>query len=468
MSPLVRRIAIISAWVAFITAAPILIIYSLGHKITPNSPIPVAVGNFILRTNPSNASVFVNEKEYSKSPTEVRSLLPGNYKINISKEGYRDWQKNLPIEGTMVTDVMHVKLIPNEIEEDITRGNVIDYSISPKEEWLVVTEGTSKGKQLRILQLSKFTQEGILSKLQISQKDNLTFSWSPNETHLILTLKRKDNKKDYLINIQTGEYQLLNLGEIIGWVPNDENKLVVKEKNKITLAPVISSISSNPVVISSSVSSFAYGDGGYIIAEKDDQKKTVLNEFYSNGDKKSSIPLPQDVSEISFLTVSPFGDIALLSGPKQKMYIWRSDSQKWQQISEHADSLKWSPSGKELLWSETEFDIWVLNLREDRSPIEKMSSVLVGRFSNPIHDPSWYSDSQHILFFQNDTFKIIEVDPRDGHLVENLVSTNMGNSISRCLGNGNIIFMNAKRKDNPVLLRIFLLTANDRGLKIVY
>lgn len=468
MSPLVRRIAVIGAWVVFIMAAPILIIYSLGHKITPSSPIPIPVGNFSIRTSPSGATIFLDNKERSKTPTEIRSLLPGNYNIRIIKDGYRSWQKNLPIQGTFVTDIMHVKLIPEEIEKDITRGNVVDYSISPKEEWLAVTEKTTRGKQLRILKFSQFTETGNLSKLPISIQDKPTFLWSSNETYFVMTLKRGTVKKDYLVNVQTGEYELLNVKEILGWVPGEENRLVIKDKNKIVLTPTISSAALAPKTISETASAFSYGANGYLIAEKDEEEKTVLNEYYSNGDKKSSIPLPSEVSGIDSLAISPFGDIALATEPNREMFVWENDFRRWQQITEHAENIKWSPSGKQLLWSETEFDMWVMNLKEDRSPLPKTSPVLVGRFSKAIQNPDWYSDSQHLLFFQNDTLKMIEIDPRDGHLTEDLVGVNTGDSVSRCLGNGEIIFMNAKKDSEPVLLRIFLLTPEDRGLKISY
>lgn len=187
MTKRARLITKIVCWGLFLTAAPLVLGYAFGHRISPSSPVPRSVGAFLVRTIPRGATVVLNgEKISDRTHSSISSLKPGNYHVRIEKNGYKAWEKNLSIEGTKITDIRQLRLIPKNIEQDIVRGSVVNYSISPSEDWLSLAETTGNFKQVRTVPLDNFVAEGTVLPRKFSRKAELSYLWSPNEDYFIL------------------------------------------------------------------------------------------------------------------------------------------------------------------------------------------------------------------------------------------------------------------------------------------
>lgn len=87
----------------FIILAPLIVLYVSGTKFDLGSRDASVTGIFDAKTNPSNATLFIDEKEHSKTPAIARFLNQGEYVFTLKKDGYYDWSKRLPLEGGQVT-----------------------------------------------------------------------------------------------------------------------------------------------------------------------------------------------------------------------------------------------------------------------------------------------------------------------------------------------------------------------------
>ena len=112
-----RTIIFIVCFVVFALAAPAAILYSQGYRIDFNNKKIVQTGGFYFKAWPGRAEVYLNGK-FEKNTAMITNavfiinLLPKNYEIEIRKNGYRPWVKNLAIMEKEVTEAKNIVLFP--------------------------------------------------------------------------------------------------------------------------------------------------------------------------------------------------------------------------------------------------------------------------------------------------------------------------------------------------------------------
>lgn len=464
MSRRTRIFLNILAWVIFLAVAPFLINYSLGRKITPISTQTNTVGTFLVRSIPSGANVSVNKKIISiKTPGAIQNLFPGNYDLELTKDGYRPWEKFLPILGTMITDVRDVRLIPEKIEEDVMRGNVVDFFLSPKRQFLAVLEDSKNNRLLRILPLRNFSNPGIVADLNINRQEKIQWFWSPDENEAILTLTSEKLFRNILLNLKTGKASSLpeENAKIVGWISDLTGEKVLKLKDEKAI--LFSFRDNGTKTISESALQTSFSNVGFALLERSETQNHVIRVFSNSGREIDKIFPPESTKDgISGISLSPKGDIALLAQPNQKLFIWDNDERLWHEITGHAENVAWSPEGDKISWQESEFDLWAMNLHEKRTVLSPYIPELITRISNAIRKPTWYAGSHHLVFLERDNVNLVELDPRSGHRTESIISTNRGDGSLEVVENGDLIIAAVQRNNQFVLSRFFMLTQPDR------
>lgn len=63
-------------------------------------------GELLIRTVPTEATVYLNEKSVGTSPYEGKGLSPGLYKVRVVKEGYEPWEKDVAVEAGKKAEVL--------------------------------------------------------------------------------------------------------------------------------------------------------------------------------------------------------------------------------------------------------------------------------------------------------------------------------------------------------------------------
>ena len=63
-------------------------------------------GRLNVKTNPTDASVTLNDRQCQNSPVEIKDLAPGDYKLKVEKEGCDPVEKDIRITAGEPTDVL--------------------------------------------------------------------------------------------------------------------------------------------------------------------------------------------------------------------------------------------------------------------------------------------------------------------------------------------------------------------------
>ena len=159
-----KRIAtIIISLIVIVFGTYFLIKLVSGWKFDYKSPgLFKPQGILQINSNPTNASLYVNNQKY-KSNTKIKMVAsPGDYDLRIEKDKYRPWQKNVPIFQDELTWVEYPRLFPKKLKT----SNVLNLPAT-------LSEGLSSGDGKFYAFLSDKTKPE-LTVVDIRQKETKT------------------------------------------------------------------------------------------------------------------------------------------------------------------------------------------------------------------------------------------------------------------------------------------------------
>jgi len=129
-----RMIAFYFCVMIFLITLPIALSYSLGYHIDYFPKFIIyKTGIIYLQSQPSG-SVYLNGRLYADAtPAKMGELKPGTYRIEVRRDGFYPWQKELVVRPNMVTKADSIVLFP--IAQEMKRigdYEVVDFAVSDK------------------------------------------------------------------------------------------------------------------------------------------------------------------------------------------------------------------------------------------------------------------------------------------------------------------------------------------------
>jgi len=233
MTHRIRRLLLCSAILFFIVATPSILFYAWGYSFDWQNKKPVLTGAFYIKSNTKEAKVYLNDElKKEETPAFIKRLLPKEYQVKITKQGFHPWQKKLRVESKLVTEARNILLIPLNPEIEIVNEKLlVDFSLK---EFLAQEESdTIFYIQEPSYILYKTDQNGSYQE-QISLAPLLAghqyqIFVSSNEKIAVLNEKRQL----YFLNPETRSFELLeeNVQEV--QFANDNKKLLYSTPTEI-------------------------------------------------------------------------------------------------------------------------------------------------------------------------------------------------------------------------------------------
>ncbi len=116
-----RKIILLGMFFVFVILGPWILMLSLGYRLDDAFSF-VKTGGIYVHSEISNVSVFVNGKYIKENGNIFRNILiqklkPNQYyKIEINKDGYQSWIKDIYVYPSLVSEG-HILMLPNEFEK---------------------------------------------------------------------------------------------------------------------------------------------------------------------------------------------------------------------------------------------------------------------------------------------------------------------------------------------------------------
>lgn len=95
---MIQRLVLFSLFVAILI---LVIAYARGYRLDVKKKLVTATGIIAVDSSPKTAKIFVNGE--LKGVTDMNlTLPPGKYTVELKKDGYMDWKKNISLKGELV------------------------------------------------------------------------------------------------------------------------------------------------------------------------------------------------------------------------------------------------------------------------------------------------------------------------------------------------------------------------------
>jgi hypothetical protein len=401
MTKKTRTILFLICLFLFLLIAPSIIFYSQGYRIDIDPPAGgikiTQTGGLFLKIIPKQVEVFIDGKLKKKTDfffgsALIENLLPKKYKIQIKKEGYYQWEKNLGIREKEVTEAKNIVLIPENPNFSILTKEVKDFWFSPDEKRIILFEenpsaGGEKSWALKLFDLERNVKSHLIEEKDIYSKlhtplppsrlggplevDLLELEFSPDSKEISLEVGLKEQIKYFTLEIEEIPPVLTESEEPS---PPFENALTYKAD------------------------------------EQDIYYLNNLGHLFKNVERLTEKPFPIK-QEIEY-ALEIFQKFIFLQ-ESQTLYQFNPDLKSFEKFFEPIKDLKISPDYKKLVYF-SDYEIWILFLKEIGGlPQRKAGEQLfLIRFSEEIKDCFWLN-SNYLIFNAANKIKIAEIDDRD-------------------------------------------------------
>jgi hypothetical protein len=191
-----RVLYTLSSALFIILGSLIAIRYAQGYRFSlSRNNIVKGTGLLVANSFPSGAEVHINGKLYTATDTTVY-LEPGQYNVEIYKDGYSTWQKNISIEPELVTqtNAQLFRKVPSLTPLTFTGARNISPSPDGEKILFYTASASAKTKDgLYLLDMTNGLLTGQREPRQIAEEapgfdlDTAQFIWSPENTQVLLS-----------------------------------------------------------------------------------------------------------------------------------------------------------------------------------------------------------------------------------------------------------------------------------------
>jgi len=361
----------------FLLIAPVTIFYSQGYRFDIDSKKITQTGGLFLKIEPKQVEIYINGELKKKTDfffgsALIENLLPKKYKIEIKKEGYYPWEKNLEIKERQVTEVKNIVLFSENPTFNILTAGVKDFWFSPDEKKIILFEESEMGWALKLYDLEKNVKSQLTEERDFYSKGadllNLEFSEDSNEIYLDIGMKEEE------------KYFTLKLNKL---PPTLTKREIATSSENIIASQVFNE------------DSYYLDKSGYL---------------FKNETRLTENPFPVKAETEYVLEI--FQNFVFLR-ENQTLYQFNPDLKSFEKCFENINFLKISPDFKKIAYFSNS-EIWILFLKEVVSqPIKKSGEkVFLVRLSEKINDVFWLN-SDYLVFNTGNKIKIAEIDDRD-------------------------------------------------------
>ena len=362
-----RTIIFIICLFLFILITPSIILYSQGYRFDFENKKITQTGGLFIKTSPKQTSIYLNDKEYKKtdfffSSLFIENLLPKKYKIEVKKEGYHSWIKNIGIKEKSVQEFKNIILFPEEVNFTSLDEKIENFWLSPDQKKLIAQEKEESSWSLKLYDLEKNLKSHLLEEkdflIENVQLTNLIFSQNSKELTLEV-LNEKEQSFNFNLDKKT-----LNL--IIPHLPVEKN-LVCQEDNGHT---------------------YCLNKFGQLL--KDNQELTL------------ELLKVKEENQYSF----EFFKNNIFLKENDDLYKLNEETKSFEHFLSNIKILKTSPNN-ETLACLSDHEIWLIP-----STSEAEGKNFLIRFSEKLSDFFWLNN-YYLVFIAGDKIKISEIDQRD-------------------------------------------------------
>jgi hypothetical protein len=220
--------------IAIVIAALILLYQAYGFGLGKNGTV-IQNGLTFFSSQPSPANIYVNN-QLEPVTTNTRLVLPaGIYHVKLARNGYRDWQRTIELDGGSVEHFDYPFLFPKTVDTKKIQSYASAPGLvtqSPDHRWLLIEQAGSM-TSFDIFDLKNPAKPPLTVSLPANLLTSAATSetwqlgeWADDNQHVLLR-HDYDGKTEFILLDRTNSGQSLNLNNSLSVNPTS---LTLKNK----------------------------------------------------------------------------------------------------------------------------------------------------------------------------------------------------------------------------------------------
>jgi hypothetical protein len=213
-----------------------IILYALGYSFDFEKKTIIATGGIYLKSEPTKAEIYVNDKLKTTTNRLIKRLLPKIYNVQLVKDGYHPWEKDLVVQPNLVTKANNIVLLPVNPKISLVATSsqeYIDFNTEPSPELYYINK-----TNLYRAEDEQLLMQNVLN--YVIYKDGILYL--DNVTGKIFELD--------LTSLKTAEffdsvYPSLNKGK---WILSKDNKKLLCQKDKSVEIVWLDDMTNNSII----------------------------------------------------------------------------------------------------------------------------------------------------------------------------------------------------------------------------
>ncbi len=409
-----RRILYLSFITAFIIITPLVILYTAGYGYNFKKGRIEKTGILYVDSKPKEADIYINGQFSGKTDKRFPAMLPDKYQLEVKKNGYHSWQKEIEIKSNLTEFAEDIVLFKDALPINLVEGQIKLFVASPDQRKIIYSSISSTTEDLIIMDLKNKSTEKLKS-YNLKNKPEIEFLNCSTEKNLMAFKVISNDPESYLIvNTQT------NITSTLSNPPKDtflnldwglDKDVFLYGLGQKGLYRIDQSSQKTELILSGNILSFTFDKNTlfYITQENGNnylnKKVFGVNESEKLNDiKKIKLPINSNFS----LRKSPSGYITLLDRLSHDLFIISDKSFESEDIENNiilqdkANDLTWSKGGGQVLFY-NDFEIWTYDFLSQQKN-------LLTRYGQIIKKARWYPDNKYVIYLVNNKIGTIEAN----------------------------------------------------------
>jgi len=399
-TPIYRRLTYITFIIIFLVVSPLIILYTMGYRYNFSKGRVQKTGILKITSIPRNANISLNGVTYEKNstPAKIEYLLPGDYEISLTKDGYHAWKKKLAVYENGTTFAEKVMLWKKSEPQSLSSTSTDNWLISPDKNIIAL----SKTDNISLININS----GLLGEISggnmevistIKDYDRLELiAFSPSGRYVLVNATKGKQIEYFLTDTLNKESKKLNGKNYksIKWDNNGDNLYALNESGLWQFN--LSSLNPKLIIKTAKADDFFVSNKTlYFVGQQLISQQTLTGET------------AKDLKKLS-CTICQIKDIK-----NNKGFIWDIKtgileivdlSNQNKTIELFAKNFDWLNDTSLIVYND--FEIYTLELNKDQAE-------LITRLSTPIKYVIWHPKGRHLIFSTGGEIKIIELDNRE-------------------------------------------------------
>ncbi|MBD3360071.1 MAG: hypothetical protein GF365_05205 [Candidatus Buchananbacteria bacterium] len=411
MTLIQRRIIMIIFILAFFILAPILIFYASGYRFDLKRKKVLRTGTLMVEAKDiKDAQLYINDQRYEKPFDKkifIYNLLPGEYNIKLTKEGYYSWSKKITINSGLTTFAKDVILFQDNIPLQIIDGQISNFKISPDWQKIIYVIQKQPFSELYVYDLNNKNNTLLY---RISQINKIKLSWAASSKKILFNFN--DN---YLVFDVNNTNQAKDLNQLldfqpqkINWDISSDNLLYANKQKSIWQIDLVSQTSQLLFETEKNINPEFFIEANDIFYIQREDNRDVLFKYNLNFNTNKKISALNRSDNYKFIESSN-NFIGLLDLDLQKLFLIQkvitdreTNISREEPIQEFdAKHAVWDNNEKQLLIY-NDFEITTYNTGTGEK-------TFINRYGQEIKKIDWYPNLNYIIILFETKIEIIDL-----------------------------------------------------------